>query len=215
VTNPIGLLRDGIQAGDWKKVCEGFTALTGETLPPPSQRAWWEGKVREAVANLSSLLTPGVAPPTKSPAPAPEPVKPSKKSPLKKVSPRVEVEVAPEPVPEPPRAQTLEEKFAVKHGKQAGSGTKGEACRLVPHEKPPPAPVLDLSDVAPNEIEESRALSLKKRPEPRRPPSTLVGVKCFKCEKKFEVPRTLAPRKLERDDDSSSYQCEKCLRKEL
>lgn len=36
MSSPIALITEGIQAGDWQKVCDGFAGLTGQKLEPPS-----------------------------------------------------------------------------------------------------------------------------------------------------------------------------------
>jgi hypothetical protein len=52
MTSPIELLREGILQGDWQKVCDGFAALTGASLPPPAQKNGAE----KILLTISSLL---------------------------------------------------------------------------------------------------------------------------------------------------------------
>jgi len=56
-TTPLGLLREGIEKGDWSKVSEAYTNLTGETINPPNNIANNNAIINSVEAAIKDVLT--------------------------------------------------------------------------------------------------------------------------------------------------------------
>jgi hypothetical protein len=173
-------------------VCDGYALMTGVRLAPPAA------------------------------APAPPP--PKKRSRAKAAAPAPSPPVAPpaRPAPAAPAPDPMDQ-FRVVHGGPRGAGPAApgaapgpdpggekKVCRREPFVPGMTNTFADDGTLAPEEIEDSRAFSRKKRPEPRRPPVPPVSVTCCKCARVYTVPAALAPRGADRGD-RASYVCDGCI----
>lgn len=228
MTSPIGLIRDGIANGDWKKVADGYAAMTGERLSPPPQDASLLKFLGDFIARGTVLL--GGAGPAAGPSyedhwggAEPVSVKEARESREQEKAQSEEAEVvaararelrderhgiAPKTVPAAetdPLAQ-----FRVEH-KGPKSETGDRVCKTLPFEKPTTNKFKDDPSLVPEEIEESKAMSQKKTPEPRRPAVKKVDVVCCKCQGEFKVPPVLAPKGMDKDGEPNLYVCNGCV----
>jgi len=190
----IELIREGILQGDWQKVCDGFAGISGIRLEPPavtiivgddlveSIKATVEKTVREYIARK----------------PIPEGVECAR-------------EVHEEKPPSTAHRETDYDKFKVQHGRQQNSKGR-KSCRVMPFEPGMTNSWEDDGTIAADAILDSKRLSEKKKPEPRRPPVKMVAVTCCKCGKSEEVNPLFAPKSLDRGDQSS-YVCNDCIKR--
>jgi DNA-directed RNA polymerase subunit M/transcription elongation factor TFIIS len=214
VATPIQQIRVGIQKGDWSLVVDGFEGMTGERLTCPTRvgdglptqfpPGFFDQLGRAVMGYIYKYPEDGQVSGNYKPPNA--------------LADDVSDEV-PTVVPEveqlPAAPQTPEEdefaKFRVQHGRpKKGDGDK-QVCRSAPHE-PGKNTFRDDGTLAAEFVEDSRKLSLAKRPELRRPESKSVDVVCGKCGRKDKVAPILAPKSLEKGDESS-YVCNSCTRR--
>ncbi len=213
----IDTIRSGIISGDWADVVEGYRVLSGDSLPVPlaAPSGAAEGALRAILdlANEGLGLAHGEVG-VCAPRPAEPP--PKKKGKGKK-TPAGTVPKPALPPAAPVRAKPSAgvakpaDDFSIEHG--SASTEKGTACKSLPIELGPGTnKFVDDGRLAVKEAEQSRELSRQFRGKEPRDEFKPVGVVCSRCGRKEEVHPSLAPRKIDSEDEAGSYVCSRCVR---
>jgi hypothetical protein len=200
MSSPIGLIRDGITAGDWAKVAKGYNLLSGESLRPPQAGG---GQAAAALTEIYRLAQEGLGLSGAGPEAAELPEgedddDEEDDSPLTPAAP-VRKGRAPAPAADAPRRRLCR---------------KGSAADVVKGNQ-----FRDDRKLAAGDTRVDRLLTKGVVPTERnRPGVEYVEVDCDDCGKSCrvradEAPRPVASEDVDEDDTGFIFRCANCLRK--
>lgn len=223
VTSPIELIREGISSGNWQKVCDGYAGMTGTKIEPPSapevRIEFPPGFASNLAAQIKAYIRDypldgkvcGHDKPAQPPASVLIVGQAEVTKELERVVQNRLADIEKEKVARPTRENTTE-KFRVEH--KTPQRTDGKrACRVEPVTPGMTNEFVDDHTIAADDIEDSKAFSARKKPEPRRPPVKKVRVVCCRCNNELEVEPIFAPRSAGDKDEPSSFVCNDCGKK--
>lgn len=200
MTNPIELIGQGIENGDWQKVADGYRKMTGRKVRVPAdlKKIEYDTLLWTIKGEIDRCLglerEDGGSEDAEAEAEADE------------------EEVSLEPEPEPPRGGNELDKFRVRHDPPKKDQEDGRVqSKALQFRVEPTNRFVDDRSLVKNQIKDSRAFSRKKKPEPRRPPVKLVKVTCCRCQASEEVHPNLVPQRLDKADERPRYICNQCV----
>lgn len=197
MASPIQLLREGLETGNWKCVANAYFLLTGERIVEPESDSD-DGSLRGFLQILKTQIEEqldGVG---------------------EEIVDQDELfEEKPKPKPKPKAQAERLPDFHIEHrGETQSDSDKGKQCRTLPLDTGPSVNRWkDNPKLAAKDRAESRKLSKKFTGKDYRDEYKPVKVTCSRCDRTEEVHPDVAPKRVDKDDDTSSYVCNRCVKK--
>lgn len=239
MASPIEVIKQGIEAGDWKKVVQGYNRLSGDKLKPPKGgivvemrsedipdrvRAEIERPLTEAIQDAIRQLTNALSTDDddnneQEEGEGDDDEDEEEPSPFED-DPGESVEARASEARAILRGERPLPDFTHVHAGVVEADEHpelGRKCRTEPFQIGSfKNEFVDDGRTCRSDIKVDRKLTRGLRPSQRRPPVRKVKVKCFKCEKHYTVDPEFAPKKIEARDgtkESTTFVCDGCMKR--